>query len=284
MLICNPYEVIIHGTTNKGKVFRPSDWAERLCGILSSFDKDNRLSYSKWVRPILVDNVRCVAVDKKLEAVNPPMFRFLMDFAADNDLRVIDCKTLLEERGKPEDESENLATERILLAQAIEEKHSSERNKATSPELEQIESTLREITPEETATAFAALSMLRPSLTDINRFVEQINKQQRQQGYRLLGIFEEGKQNAVAVCGFHEAYNLASGHHIHIDDIVVIPQSRRKGYGSRLLAEVRKIATDVGATKIHLNVHVNNDRASAHRLYFKNGFEISAYHFRCDAK
>ena len=58
MLVCNPYEVVIHGTTSKGKIFRPSDWAERLCGILSSFTKDNRLSYSNWVRPILVDNVR----------------------------------------------------------------------------------------------------------------------------------------------------------------------------------------------------------------------------------
>jgi len=77
MLVCNPYEVVIHGTTNKGKIFRPSDWAERLCGILSSFTKDNRLSYSNWVRPMLVDNVRCVAVDKKLEEDNPQMFRFL---------------------------------------------------------------------------------------------------------------------------------------------------------------------------------------------------------------
>lgn len=78
MLVCNPYVVVIHGTTSKGKIFRPSDWAERLCGILSSFDKDNRLSYSNWVRPILVDKARCVAVDKKLEEANPPMFRFLM--------------------------------------------------------------------------------------------------------------------------------------------------------------------------------------------------------------
>ena len=98
MLVCNPYEVVIHGTTNKGKIFRPSDWAERLCGILSSFTKDNRLSYSNWVRPMLVDNVRCVAVDKKLEEDNPQMFRFLMDFAADNDLRIIDCKEILKEQ------------------------------------------------------------------------------------------------------------------------------------------------------------------------------------------
>ena len=25
MLVCNPYEVVIHGTTSKGKIFRPSE-------------------------------------------------------------------------------------------------------------------------------------------------------------------------------------------------------------------------------------------------------------------
>ena len=134
MLVCNPYEVVIHGTTSKGKIFRPSDWAERLCGILSSFTKDNRLSYSNWVRPILVDNVRCVAVDKKLEEDNPQMFRFLMDFAADNDLRVIDCKALLKEQESKQ--QGEVPVERVLLAQAIEEKHAAERGEAadTQPE------------------------------------------------------------------------------------------------------------------------------------------------------
>ena len=282
MLVCRPYEVIIHGTTSKGKVFRPSDLAERLCGILSSFDKDNRLSYSQWVRPILVDKIRCVAVDKKLEETNAPMFRFLMDFAADNDLRVIDCKTLMEEQG--ESAEADIPTDRVLLAQAIEEKHAAESKQKTAAPSAAAIGVLREIPAEETATAFAALSVLRSSLTDINRFVEQINTRQRPAGYRLLGIFEEGKHNAVAVCGFHEAYNLASGHHIHIDDIVTMPQSRLKGYASQLLEAVRKIGAEAGVAKIHLNVHVSHDRSDAHRLYFKNGFEISAYHFRCDTK
>ncbi|CNQ70673.1 GNAT family N-acetyltransferase [Neisseria gonorrhoeae] len=280
MLICNPYEVVIHGTTSSGKIFRPGDWAERLCGILSSFTKDNRLSYSKWVHPMLVDNIRCVAVDKKLETDNPQMFRFLMDFAADNDLRVIDCKALLEER--EQGGQNDPANERVLLAQAIEEKHAAEKTQEQTASGASY--VLREIGADDTATAFAALSVLRSALTDIGRFTEQINKTQRPQGYRLLGIFEECKHNAVAVCGFREACTLAGGRHIHIDDIVTLPQSRRKGYASRLLEEVRKISAETGVTKIHLNVHVNHDRTDAHRLYFKNGFEICAYHFRCDPK
>ncbi|WP_373823924.1 GNAT family N-acetyltransferase, partial [Neisseria dentiae] len=248
MLVCNPYEIVIHGTTGNGKVFRPSDWAERLCGILSSFDKGNRLSYHEWVRPILVDKVRCVAVDKKLEEINPPMFRFLMDFAADNDLRVMDCKALIDEQAQ---EEAGAVQERVSLSQAIQEKQVAEQQ-AAAVEAAPVESVLREIGAEDTAVAFAALSILRSGITDVARFVEQVNTQQRPQGYRLFGIFEEGKANAVAVCGFREQTNLAGGRHIHIDDIVTIPHGRSKGYAARLLAEVRRIAAEEGIDKIQV--------------------------------
>lgn len=278
MLVCNPYEIVIHGTTSKGKTFRPSDWAERLCGILSSFDKGNRLSYHQWVRPMLVDKVRCVAVDKKLEEINPPMFRFLMDFAADNDLRVMDCKALLDER---EEQQQTAEAERVPLARAIEEKHAADRAQQEAEANVPVESVLREIAVTETAVAFAALSVLRPMLTDVNRFVEQVNGLQRSEGYRLWGVFEEGKTNAVAVCGFREETNLVSGRHIHIDDVVTIPQSRGKGYAARLLAQVKAIAAQDGIQQIHIDSNVGSERAQAHRLYFENGFEISAHHFVC---
>ena len=46
---------------------------------------------------MMLDNVRCVAVDKKLEKIQPAVYRFLMDFAKDNDLRIVDCRTLIDE-------------------------------------------------------------------------------------------------------------------------------------------------------------------------------------------
>ena len=90
MFTPNPDEIVIYGATANGKTFRPSDWAERLCGLLSSFGKEHRLCYHKWVRPLLIGKVRSVAIGKQLEAINPPMFRFLMDFAATNGLQVLD--------------------------------------------------------------------------------------------------------------------------------------------------------------------------------------------------
>ncbi|MDO4640997.1 MAG: GNAT family N-acetyltransferase [Neisseria sp.] len=275
MLVCNVDEIIIHGTTSKGKTFRPSDWSERLCGILSSFDKGNRLSYHEWVRPLLVENVRCVAVHKKLQEINPAMFRFLMDFAADNDLRVINCQTLIDEQETQQAQEAQQTDETNLST----EKHATQSASAHSHARNTEEGQLREIEAEETASAFAALSILRPTLTDVNRFVEQVNAQQRPQGYRLLGIFEEGKNNAVAVCGFRVAVNLVSGVYIHIDDVVTIPQSRGRGHAARLLSEVVEIARQAGITQIQINSNVGSDRNDARRLYFRHGFDITGHHF-----
>ena len=83
-------DLIIKGVTTVGRRFRPSDWAERLSGVMSEFGVDNRVSYSPYVRPVVLEGVNCVVVSKKLKEVDPRAFRFLLDFARDNDLTVID--------------------------------------------------------------------------------------------------------------------------------------------------------------------------------------------------
>jgi hypothetical protein len=83
-------EFVIHGTTLDGKPFRPSDWAERLCGVMAAFGGDHRMQYSPFVYPVTVNNVRCVVVDLRLEQIEPMAYRFLVGFARDNELRVRD--------------------------------------------------------------------------------------------------------------------------------------------------------------------------------------------------
>lgn len=95
--ICHPYEVIILGKTLEGRVFRPSDWAERLSGILCSFGHNNKMAYSPYVRPMMVDGIRAVAVHRSLQSINPLVFDFLLGFAKDNHLTVMDCTTLVVE-------------------------------------------------------------------------------------------------------------------------------------------------------------------------------------------
>ena len=64
-------EIVIQGVTESGQPFRPSDWAERLCGMMSAFSEDRHLSYSPYLKPIIAAGVRCVVVDVKLEELDP---------------------------------------------------------------------------------------------------------------------------------------------------------------------------------------------------------------------
>ena len=87
------HRIVIQGVTTQGRAFRPGDWAERLCGIMSTFGRDQQMRYSPHVRPMMLDGVRCVVVDPALKQIEPRAYRFLLDFAEDNELVVIDPNT-----------------------------------------------------------------------------------------------------------------------------------------------------------------------------------------------
>lgn len=79
----------IIGRTPDGKSFRPSDWADRLCGIMSVFGADRKMKFSPYVRPASTANGdKCVIVDGRLHKLEPLAYKFLTNFAADNELRV----------------------------------------------------------------------------------------------------------------------------------------------------------------------------------------------------
>ena len=85
-------QFIIHGVTQEGQRFRPSDWAERLAGVMSRFRPKGsagcHLSYSPYVVPMLIDGVRCVVVDQRLRDLEPLAWNFVTEFAHDNDLKI----------------------------------------------------------------------------------------------------------------------------------------------------------------------------------------------------
>lgn len=84
-------QFIIHGVTQSGQRFRPSDWAERLAGVMSRFrpggSRGGPLSYSPYVVPNVIEGVRCVVVDHRLRQLEPLAWNFVEEFAKDNDLR-----------------------------------------------------------------------------------------------------------------------------------------------------------------------------------------------------
>ncbi|MEZ5657198.1 MAG: DUF3579 domain-containing protein [Burkholderiaceae bacterium] len=91
-----PVSFVIVGRTQAGQTFRPSDWAERLCGVMSQYRPRLRagshLTYSPFVMPGHRDGAKAVFVDAALYALEPMAFRFLENFARDNHL-VIEAST-----------------------------------------------------------------------------------------------------------------------------------------------------------------------------------------------
>ena len=81
-------DLIIKGLTLNGQQFRPSDWSDRLCGVMSAFGADEQLRYSPLVTPALRDGLRCVIVRRELAALEPRLFRFFLSFAVDNELQI----------------------------------------------------------------------------------------------------------------------------------------------------------------------------------------------------
>ncbi len=89
-------QVFIQGITRDGKVFRPSDWAERLAGVMSGFRPGgavpgSHLSYSPWCLPTSLGDVRAVVVHTDLREHDVMAWDFVMNFARDNDLQVADA-------------------------------------------------------------------------------------------------------------------------------------------------------------------------------------------------
>lgn len=85
------HEIIIQSNTRAGKPFRPSDWVDRMCSTYATFGEDRKLRYSPYLKPKVMDGIRCLAVDLKLKDVNPEGYEQLMHFADENQLNVVDA-------------------------------------------------------------------------------------------------------------------------------------------------------------------------------------------------
>jgi ABC-type proline/glycine betaine transport system substrate-binding protein len=97
-------QIFIQGITKDGKTFRPSDWAERLAGVMSQFRPGgsvpgSHLSYSEWCLPTSmkaevkgkIEDIKCVVVHTDLRDEHPMAWDFVMNFAKDNDLLVVEA-------------------------------------------------------------------------------------------------------------------------------------------------------------------------------------------------
>lgn len=86
-------KVIIQGITESGGKFRPSDWAERLCGSVASYGPGRRIIFHPNVKLASIEGVKCVVIDASLEDDDEMLFDFLTDFADENKLQILKTDT-----------------------------------------------------------------------------------------------------------------------------------------------------------------------------------------------
>jgi hypothetical protein len=92
-----PRRFHIQGITADGRTFRPSDWAERLAGAMASFRPRGSqggigayIGYSPFCVPQSHGAMKCVLVSEELRDIEPMAWDFVMDFARDNGLRLVE--------------------------------------------------------------------------------------------------------------------------------------------------------------------------------------------------
>jgi hypothetical protein len=83
---------LIEGTMENGRTLRPSDWVERISGVMAQFGDDHRLRYGA-VRPCFVGGKKCLLVKKSLQQENPAAFEYVSAFVRANGLKMCDLAT-----------------------------------------------------------------------------------------------------------------------------------------------------------------------------------------------
>jgi len=86
---------LIAGITRQGHAFRPSDWAERLAGVVTVFVEERATHTAAHARqfasPVVHDGIKSLLIDATLRDFCPSAFDFLSSFATDNGLTIQAC-------------------------------------------------------------------------------------------------------------------------------------------------------------------------------------------------
>ena len=121
---------------------------------------------------------------------------------------------------------------------------------------------------------FQVMRELRPHLTEVTAFVEQVRRQS-EQGYRLLAAFRDDAVQGLA--GYRLQENLLYGTFLYVDDLVITADARRHGVGKMLLDDLRAEARRQGCAHFVLDTGLAN--ALGQRFYYRQGLLATGLHY-----
>lgn len=93
---------------------------------------------------------------------------------------------------------------------------------------------------------------------------------------RFRFLVAESAGRVVGTCSVHDHYSTwKAAPVVEVQDVFVVPEERRRGVASALLAAAEAHAARLGAARVQLHVLAGN--ADAQRLYVREGFADSGY-------
>ena len=116
---------------------------------------------------------------------------------------------------------------------------------------------------------------LNPDITE-----DKLGSMQREMfdfdNYFCFGFFKESQ--LLGISSGWILVKLYSGKQLEIDNVIVVPAHRSKGYGQLFLKEIDQWAVENGCKTVELNTYVQNSRS--HKFYFNLNYKILGFHFQ----
>jgi GNAT superfamily N-acetyltransferase len=133
--------------------------------------------------------------------------------------------------------------------------------------------TVRELTPDEFPLILPLVEKQNPKIApdELRRRLDQM----RLHRYHCIAAFEG--QRMVGVAGYWLGARLWCGEYLDADNVVVEESVRSRGVGKALMNWLEAKAAELGCRLLVLDSYVTYARA--HKFYFREGYEITGYHF-----
>jgi GNAT superfamily N-acetyltransferase len=123
---------------------------------------------------------------------------------------------------------------------------------------------------------YPVMRELRPHIKSEDEFLERVRRQQKQSGWRLIYVEDDGVP--VAAAGFRISEWLAWGRALYVDDLICLESHRGQGFAEALMAWMEELARREGCAEFHLDSGTH--RLGAHRFYHRLKLGIASFHFQ----
>jgi GNAT superfamily N-acetyltransferase len=130
------------------------------------------------------------------------------------------------------------------------------------------------IEPSGLSSIIPLVRQLNPSLTEavlLARLEDMVR-----QSYHCVGLFLDGQ--LIAISGFWIITKFYVGRHIEPDNVFVMPEYRRQGYGQALVDWVYAYGREQGCIASELNCYLGN--ADGNGFWEQQGFTKIGYHYQ----